>query len=85
MAVWLIMHAVNKIDILKRPFYFTISDLQRIGMACSDGLHGVVSEARVEEVLNAPSGLEEMCRTLLEAAHAAGSPDNVTVLLIRAA
>ena len=54
-------------------------------MICSDGLHGVVAEAIVEEALTAPTELEEKCRTLVDAAHAAGSPDNVTVLLIRAA
>ncbi len=54
-------------------------------MICSDGLHGVVAEAIVEAALIAPTELEEKCRTLVEAAHAAGSPDNVTVLLIRAA
>ena len=53
-------------------------------MICSDGLHGVVMEAHVEETLSAAGPLEQMCRQLVDAAHAAGSPDNVTVLLIRA-
>ena len=52
-------------------------------LICSDGLHGVVAEAVVEQTLNSPEGLEEKCRILVEAAHSAGSPDNVTVLLIR--
>jgi protein phosphatase len=54
-------------------------------MICSDGLHGVVSEAQVEEILTAASPLEQKCTELVNAAHASGSPDNVTVLLIRAA
>ena len=54
-------------------------------MICSDGLHGVVSEELVEAALNAPVELEEKCQTLVDAAHSVGSPDNVTVLLIRAA
>ena len=54
-------------------------------LICSDGLHGVVPEPLLEQTLNSPGGLEEKCRTLVEAANTAGSPDNVTVLLIRAA
>jgi PPM family protein phosphatase len=55
-------------------------------MLSSDGLHGVVSGNVIEEILNdsAPS-LEEKCRALVTAANTAGSPDNVTVILIRRA
>lgn len=54
-------------------------------MLSSDGLHGVVSSEAIEQTLNAESTLEEKCRRLVEEAHQAGSPDNVTVMLIRAA
>ena len=53
-------------------------------LICSDGLHGVVPEPLVEQTLNSPEGLEEKCRTLVDAANTAGGPDNITVLLIRA-
>jgi protein phosphatase len=57
-------------------------------LMCSDGLHGVVKQPRLEEILlpgrdGAP--LEECCRLLVEAAKAAGGPDNVTVILVRKA
>ena len=39
----------------------------------------------IEAVLNANDNLEAKCRKLVAAAHEAGSPDNVTVMLIRAA
>jgi protein phosphatase len=57
-------------------------------LMCSDGLHGVVEQSRLEEILRpgrdgAP--LEECCRLLVEAAKKAGGPDNVTVLLVRKA
>lgn len=52
-------------------------------MLSSDGLHGVVGEEEIEGILSDSEGLEEKCRELISAAHAAGSPDNVTVLLIR--
>jgi len=55
-------------------------------MLTSDGLHGVVAEEDMKEILNAPeTTLEEKCRGLIAAAHGAGGPDNITVLLIRQA
>lgn len=56
----------------------------------SDGLHGVVPEAAIEEILadsavHSGPGLESACRELVAAAHAAGSPDNVTVMVLRRA
>ncbi len=57
-------------------------------LLCSDGLHGVVEQPRLEEILRpgrhgAP--LEECCRLLVKAAKEAGGPDNVTVILVRKA
>jgi serine/threonine protein phosphatase PrpC len=55
-------------------------------MLCSDGLHGVVNHDLMEEILTeAPTSLMEKCERLVCAAHEAGSPDNVTVVLIRIA
>lgn len=52
----------------------------------TDGLHGVVAETEVKRILkDAGSSLETMCERLMEAAHEAGSPDNVTVMLMRPA
>ena len=53
-------------------------------MLSSDGLHGVVPAREIEAILsNRDSGLEQKCRALIAAANDEGSPDNVTVLLIR--
>jgi protein phosphatase len=50
----------------------------------SDGLHGVIDDSRIEEILKAPGEpLARLCQRLVDAAHEAGSPDNVTVLLMR--
>jgi len=55
-------------------------------MLSSDGLHGVVAEEEMKRILNTPhSSLQEKCRQLIGAANGAGSPDNITVLLIRRA
>lgn len=52
----------------------------------SDGLHGVISAERIEDILGTTGAtLEATCRLLIDAANDAGSPDNVTVVLIRIA
>ena len=55
-----------------------------IMMLSSDGLHGVVHEETMMRILQSPgSSLKDKCSDLIAAAHDAGSPDNITVLLIR--
>jgi protein phosphatase len=54
-------------------------------MLSSDGLHGVIPEDRIHAILGGNEGLEPKCRALIAAAHENGSPDNVTVVLIRIA
>ena len=64
-----------------------------IMMLSSDGLHGVVGREEMEEILsappdnsatiNSPAELDYKCQRLVTAANAAGSPDNVTVVLLR--
>jgi protein phosphatase len=53
-------------------------------MLSSDGLHGVVANEDIETILNRrETTLDEKCRQLISAANEAGSPDNVTVVLVR--
>jgi protein phosphatase len=54
-------------------------------MLSSDGLHGVIGEERIREILSRTGALEARCRSLIEAANENGSPDNITVVLIREA
>jgi len=50
----------------------------------SDGLHGVIGDEEIERILNNNKvTMEEQCRRLIDAANDAGSPDNVTVVLVR--
>ena len=57
-----------------------------IMMLSSDGLHGVISDEHIAEILNeSHPTIQDKCCALISAANAAGSPDNVTVLLIRRA
>ena len=53
-------------------------------LLCSDGLSGVVPHERVEQLLGHESSLETTCLALVEAANAAGGPDNITVAILRA-
>ena len=52
-------------------------------LICSDGLHGVVGEDVIGGSLASESELEVKCQTLIEAARAAGGPDNITTVLLR--
>jgi serine/threonine protein phosphatase PrpC len=70
---------------LRVRYYAVALKSDSIILLSSDGLHGVVQEQDIEEILKGLETLEEKCRALVSAAHAAGSPDNVTVLLIRRA
>lgn len=52
-------------------------------MLCSDGLHGVVLPDRLEAILKQGQPLDESCQMLIDAANAAGGPDNITVVLLQ--
>jgi protein phosphatase len=56
-------------------------------LMCSDGLHGVVGPAQMEQILRSGrnGALEDSCHRLIEAAKAAGGPDNVTAVIVRKA
>jgi serine/threonine protein phosphatase PrpC len=50
-------------------------------MICSDGLWGVIDEKDVyRSIIEAPN-LHRACQNMVEAANAAGGPDNITVVL----
>jgi protein phosphatase len=51
----------------------------------SDGLHGVVPRDELERILRGDEPLQAKCRRFIEAARAAGAPDNVTAVLLRRA
>ena len=51
----------------------------------SDGLHGVLAAPQISSILGNPATtLPQKCEALVEGTHAAGAPDNVTVVIIRA-
>lgn len=50
-------------------------------MICSDGLWGVISETDAYRIITEAPNLHRACHNLVEAANAAGGPDNITVIL----
>jgi PPM family protein phosphatase len=52
-------------------------------MLCSDGLTDAVDDARLAEILGAGLDGQSTCQALIDAANAAGGPDNITVVLLR--
>ena len=51
-------------------------------LLCSDGLHGVVGEEGVAEILDAQCDPGDASDALIAAANAAGGPDNITVIVV---
>ena len=52
-------------------------------LLCSDGLTEAVPDTRIAELLAAGGDGDAACRSLIDAANAAGGPDNITVVLLR--
>jgi serine/threonine protein phosphatase PrpC len=52
-------------------------------LLCSDGLFGVVGDARIAEILGDQVPLDTICQRLVAAANEAGGPDNITTLILQ--
>ena len=52
-------------------------------LVCSDGLHGMLGDAEIEQVLRSGGPLDAMGRALLDGALAGGGHDNITAVLVR--
>ena len=53
-------------------------------LMCTDGLFGVVTDARIAELLGSKDlPLDGICRALVDSANSAGGPDNITTLVIQ--
>jgi serine/threonine protein phosphatase PrpC len=58
-------------------------DAGDVVLVCSDGLHGVVPDAGIEQAIARSRSAVETCEQLLAAALEAGSQDNITIGCIR--
>lgn len=52
-------------------------------LLCSDGLWGTVPEDEIGEIVRSAPNLAIACHRLIEAANAAGGPDNISAILVQ--
>ncbi len=52
-------------------------------LLCSDGLWGLVPQEKILEFINTSSSPQTACQKLIEAANAAGGPDNISAILVK--
>lgn len=52
-------------------------------LICSDGLSGVVSPEKLQELIAKTDSLDDTCQVLIDAANEAGGPDNITVAMLK--
>lgn len=50
-------------------------------MLCSDGLWGVIADQEINKIIREAPSLQRACQNLIEAANAAGGPDNISVII----
>lgn len=61
---------------------FSLAEGERF-LICSDGLWGVVSQKKMQEIINNDSvQIEQVACDLVEAANEAGGPDNISLVLV---
>jgi len=51
-------------------------------LVCSDGLWGVVSDEEIERIVREAGSVQSACDQLVQAANAAGGPDNISAILV---
>ena len=74
--------ALGQGEILE-PDIFTIAFPQTgYLMLCSDGLWGVVADQDMHRMIKDAPSLQRACQNLVEAANAAGGPDNISVIIV---
>ncbi len=52
-------------------------------MLCSDGLWSVVNDQDIQRIIMETTSPDQACQNLVDAANAAGGPDNISAILIR--
>jgi len=51
-------------------------------LVCSDGLWGVLSDEEIARIIQSAGSPQAACEQLVQAANAAGGPDNITAILV---
>lgn len=80
-----VTRAVGFSDAVEPEDSFCTVQAGDIFLLCSDGLTDPLSDADILRIVSAASDdVERACRNLIDAANAAGGPDNITVVLAQA-
>jgi PPM family protein phosphatase len=75
--------ALGQGEVLEPDIFTTPFPKQGMLMICSDGLWGVLSEKEMHQAIKSADTLERSCQNLVNAANAAGGPDNISVVLVK--
>jgi serine/threonine protein phosphatase PrpC len=80
-----VTRAVGLAEVVEPEDSFCTVQPGDIFVLCSDGLTDPLSDEQIRSIVVASaSNIEQACRNLIDAANAAGGPDNVTVVLAQA-
>jgi PPM family protein phosphatase len=75
--------ALGQSDVLQADIFNSSLPNPGFLMLCSDGLWGSVTEDEIQRIVNLTPSPFLACHQLVEAANAAGGPDNISVVLVR--
>lgn len=75
--------ALGQGEVLEPDLFSVVFPETGMLMLCSDGLWGVLSEQQMHQAINDAPTLENACQNLVNAANAAGGPDNISVVLVK--
>lgn len=79
----MLYRALGQGDVVQADFYTGTLSPNTFLLVCSDGLWGFVEEDDIQTIVNATASPYLACLHLVEAANAAGGPDNISVVLAR--
>ncbi len=75
--------ALGRGEVMEADSFTTLFPQPGYLLLCSDGLWNVVPEEDFAKIINQSSNIAQSCHDLVEAANAAGGPDNISVILIQ--
>jgi serine/threonine protein phosphatase PrpC len=79
----MLYRALGQGEIVEADIINSTMPTQGFLLICSDGLWGYVNEDDIQRIVNSTSSPYLACQHLVEAANAAGGPDNISVVLAR--
>ncbi len=79
----MLYRALGQGDVVQADFYTGTLSTNAFLLVCSDGLWGFVDEDDIQTIVNATASPYLACMHMVEAANAAGGPDNISVVLAR--